>query len=709
MNIRRRLILVVGIMAISSWAWAQMSQEAPLNPEFLRHQAALKVKQVSIKTADGHGLGLVPSPLDLSHLRGGSVKMAAPASYDLRDHGKVSIVQDQGQYGNCWTFGTFGSMESCLLTGENWNFSENNLANLHGFDSAYGGGGDWPMSIAYLARWSGPVNETDDPYSNGAGGSPSGLTVRKHAQVMYVIPNKTSATDLDTLKSMIMTYGGYYTCVYWTDSAYNSATAAYYYNGAEDSNHAITMVGWDDTYSRSNFSTPPPGDGAFLLKNSWGASWGKQGYFWVSYYDTRVGTGNALFLNAEATSNYASIYQYDILGWCSAYGFGSTTAWGANIFECTSAGAVSAVSFYTTAQNASYEIYVYTGVSASQPRSGTLAATKTGTATYSGYYTVALDSPVTIGSAGFFSVVIKFTTPSYNYPVAVEEPINGYSSQATAAQGQSFISANGSSWEDGCANSKTRNCCIKAFGTGGGSGPVPPVPDTSYTPLMNDIDGDYYGDPTLYHASAGTWYFRLSLYGYNPYSLSDWGSSNYRGVAGWFDDDWLEDPTLYSTASGYWYSLLSSTGYQYYYYRIWWGVSGATPVCADFDGDWYADPTIYVSGSWYVLLSSYGWGAYWTIPYSAPSGLIPFGGDFDGDWYADPTFYSPYSGYWYILLSSAGYQYIYTLWFGISGSTPALGDFDGDFIADPILRSTTGDWYILLSTTNYRNYFTFSW
>lgn len=239
--------------------------------------------------------------------------------------------------------------------------------------------------------------------------------------------------------------------------------------------------------------------------------------------------------------------------------------------------------------------------------------------------------------------------------------------------------------------------------TGGGSQPT-----VLYTPLMNDIDGDYYGDPTLYHASTGTWYFRLSSAGYALYYLPDWGGANYRGVAGLFDNDWLEDPTLYSTSTGYWYILLSTTGYQYYY-PMWWGAAGATPVCADFDGDWFADPTYYLSGYWYILLSTAGWQYYYPLAYSAPSGYMPFGGDFDGDWYADPTFYSPYSGYWYLLLSSSNYRVIYTLLFGASGYTPALGDFDGDYRADPVLRSTTGTWYVLLSSTGYQRYTSFSW
>ena len=48
-------------------------------------------------------------------------------------------------------------------------------------------------------------------------------------------------------------------------------------------NHAICVVGWDDNYSKDNFNSKPAGDGAFLIKNSWGST---QSYFYISYYDT---------------------------------------------------------------------------------------------------------------------------------------------------------------------------------------------------------------------------------------------------------------------------------------------------------------------------------------------------------------------------------------------------------------------------------------
>jgi hypothetical protein len=230
-------------------------------------------------------------------------------------------------------------------------------------------------------------------------------------------------------------------------------------------------VGWDDTYSRNNFNTVPPGDGAFIIRNSWGAGWGESGYFYLSYYDSIVGTENFVFVSAESTGNYNRTYQYDPLGWTSSYGYGNTIGWFSNIFTAGASENIAAVSFYTASANSPYELYVYTNV-AGGPKGGTLAGSKTGSIPYPGYHTIKLDSAVPVTQGQKFSVVVKLTTPGYNYPIPIEKPFSNYSSQATANAGESYVSKDGSSWTDistrsGFANT---NVCIKAF-----AGCPPPV------------------------------------------------------------------------------------------------------------------------------------------------------------------------------------------------------------------------------------------
>jgi len=456
--------------------------EAPANPEYVEYKASQSPEWAE-KDSSKDQLGYIPEPADTTHLKGKKVSkkaleaevlgisdviadtgeiVSAPAMYDLRTLGRVSPVKNQGSCGSCWAFASYGSMESEVLSSQMFDFSENNLKNTHGFDYASCSGGNSQMATAYLARWSGAVAEASDPYVASSTTSPTGLPVQGYSQEILMIPGRSGPLDNSNIKNALQTTGALYTTMYWSSTYYNAATKAYYYSGTSGSNHAITIVGWDDTYSRTNFLTAPPGNGAFIIKNSWGTSWGDKGYFYMSYYDSRVGKSLAAFTGEPAVT-YNRIYQYDPLGWISSMGYGSNTAWAANVFTATSLEAVSAVGLSTNQLNTAYQVRIYTNPTQGPLNSAGPVATVSGTIGIPGYHTVKLPTPVTVKAGEKFSVVVKFQTPNYNYPITVEKPVSGYSSKATAGKGQSFISSTGTTWTDLTASIPNANACLKAY------------------------------------------------------------------------------------------------------------------------------------------------------------------------------------------------------------------------------------------------------
>lgn len=87
--------------------------------------------------------------------------------------------------------------------------------------------------------------------------------------------------------------GMYYNTAY---ASKGSAGATYYqtaYAGStavKSSNHCVTIIGWDDNYSRLNFpsSHRPKSDGAWLVANSYGSKTDENGYFWLSYEEPSI-------------------------------------------------------------------------------------------------------------------------------------------------------------------------------------------------------------------------------------------------------------------------------------------------------------------------------------------------------------------------------------------------------------------------------------
>ena len=281
--------------------------------------------------------GEVKEENDFSFSLDGEEGASLPSKYDSREKGIVTSVKNQYSTGSCWAFAAISAAETSMLKkglaeAEPLDFSEAHLTwfGLKSLvsdrnDPTYGDGivspspytdgGNWVRSVFALARWSGAQSEENAPFYAFPvlmGNYPDSDRYASfaHLQNSSYIP----AADSDGIKNAVMSCGSITVSYYSINNLYNfGESTSYYQNSVKNSNHTVAIVGWDDTYSKDNFLKTPDGDGAWLVKNSWGDSWGDGGYFYLSYYDTSL--SYFVTYEMESASNYDNNNQYDGFGY----------------------------------------------------------------------------------------------------------------------------------------------------------------------------------------------------------------------------------------------------------------------------------------------------------------------------------------------------------------------------------------------------------
>ena len=349
-----------------------------------------------------------------------------PSSWDSRDYGWVTPVKNQNPWNTCWTFTSCAVIETQLLRTNRgtWDLSEKSMASLAGFGWSVDDGGNFDMAAAYLLRWGGVVTERNDFYrytTSEWDANPSRtLSPVLHIQNVVWVPELDGTEEKqNAMKSAVMTYGAVAAPVQWKSSSKTGCSA--YYNGWYGCDHAVTVIGWDDDWPASNFATTPPGNGAWIIKNSHGTSDGTAGGYWyVSYYDKSLGIyHNSVFLPATSNENYTAVYGYDKLG--AVYELGD--AWRdctleASVFTSTWNEELAAVGVWSSIDANPYTITIYTNVTrgtSSPVEGGGIALTRTGTLPHAGYTTIALQDAIRLPDNSNFTVVYeqRGNTPSH--------------------------------------------------------------------------------------------------------------------------------------------------------------------------------------------------------------------------------------------------------------------------------------------------------
>lgn len=297
------------------------------------------ISDISLSDDD---LKAAEDPLDRTELVTSMPDKSTSSSYK---DAYLPALRDQGAYGTCWAFAATALVELSAISNAGTNaaalsktidLSEAQIANYSNFGDQYGqswlytGGSSIYCGLSYL-KWIGPVNETDVPYSTIQSVHDNGLASEYqyskdvyHVQNMYIC-DMTTDSGRTKAKQLISENGGvqagYYATNYAPYKYYSTSKNAYYCSDSnQTANHAVTVVGWDDNFAASNFnysSSIPEGNGAWLIRNSWGGSSVTDecyaGYFWLSYYDKSIDT-YGMSLVTENTDNYDQNLYYGKTG-----------------------------------------------------------------------------------------------------------------------------------------------------------------------------------------------------------------------------------------------------------------------------------------------------------------------------------------------------------------------------------------------------------
>jgi C1A family cysteine protease len=406
-----------------------------------------------------------------------------PAEFDLRDVNGVNYVTSikSQSGGTCWTHGAMAALESNLLVTGAWaaagETGEPNLAEYHldwwnGFNQHNNDditpptgegvtvhwGGDYLMTSAYLTRGEGAVRDAD-------GQVYAVPPLRAHPSYHYYWPRDIEwlvagpgLEHIDEMKRYLMDYGA-------------AATGFYTYGGDDDvhyqppssptpPNHAVAIIGWSDGQA-----TPAPYPGAWLCKNSWGAGWGSNGCFWISYYDKHAGQhpelGFVSFRNVEPF-RYDHVYYHDYHGWRATL-HSATEA--VNAFTAERDERLVAANFFTAADSVVATVSVY-----GRFEGGVLddlLSTVTDTIEHLGAHTLDLPDTVVVSAGDPFYVHLALSGGGHPYDCTSDiEIMMGaryrVSVQSSASPGKSYYRTP-SGWRDLTTWDYTANFCIKAL------------------------------------------------------------------------------------------------------------------------------------------------------------------------------------------------------------------------------------------------------
>lgn len=455
----KTIILFISVILVCINVFAQTEstplqpQKAAINPDFIINIATQK---------NTYGVIAPPAKSFFENSVINKSSNSFASVYDMRLNNRMTSVKSQTGNG-CWDFASMGSVESRWKTMGlgTYDLGEHNLQQCHRFDPSRSTWGNHFMSSAYFLRRSGPISQTEDILLS----CPTYATPVAYVTDVRYLPN-----NKDVIKQALLDYGGIYTMIYWDATKYNSTNKTYFYNGIRRVNHAVVIAGWNDTLTTAG------GTGAWIIKNSWGTSWGDNGYFYIAYGDSSILDYNAVWPSRIDYQPLSYIYNYDSLGYIEQWGYNDGNAdFGLLRYVAPAKHKITKVGSYVVGANSTVKFQLYKSFNTSTGTLSTLISeTSIKNCQYPGYYTYDLDSAVYLNKNDTFYIKVRYDVPGYGYPVPVEDTLWYYEgswkhdySNPSIETNKCWISGtgnNGSWWHlGGGSPGYAADLCVKAY------------------------------------------------------------------------------------------------------------------------------------------------------------------------------------------------------------------------------------------------------
>ncbi len=500
MNSRRRCLMLPAacILALTApLAGSSAARAGAPEPHLDRSAEPVAVSKASVS-----GGGFVAPAFQTAHYAKAVEanlrrEKSLPSRYDARALGMVTPVRSQGDCGACYAFSSAADLESKLMRAGDGahDLSEESMKDCN-FQGTGCSGGNQFLIMNYLATH-GAELESCAPYEPQDNSCPTGCESRYTVLDFSVVSGSTVAST-EVIKQYLMDHGPIHSTLFAGDDSHTAwrdqvtgydGTGALYYTGTEPPNHSVLIVGWDDTITHEG------GTGAWIVKNSWGTSWGgtcdygtERGYFYIAYGSASIGMYSSFV--KEFMTNYVAndLLYYDEGGYTSAFGGLGTVMWGMESFTAPQDTKLHRVEFWTSDATTDVDVYVYryfTGGALSTLMYSSLD----NSFAEPGYHYVQFDDPVPLTAGEEFHVAVRFENQSYEYPLTADN-------DGPTDAGKSWYSFNGSTWSslepyDVDATIRVRTSTNTVLATEDHQGPGDGDPDAGPVPRGLKIRGAY--------------------------------------------------------------------------------------------------------------------------------------------------------------------------------------------------------------------------